>query len=120
MKATIYHNPRCSKSRHTLQILEDHNIEIDVVDYQKTPLSVEKIDEICTGLGIKPQQIIRTKEQLFTDLGLSINAQKSRKEWLEILHSNPKLIERPIVQIDQKFVIGRPPENVEALLKSLS
>lgn len=117
MKATIYHNPRCSKSRQTLKLLEDHNTEADIVDYQKTPPSVEQLDAICTGLAIEPQQLIRTKEQLFKDLGLSIKDDRSRQEWLQLLHEHPKLIERPIVEINGRYAIGRPPENIETLLK---
>ncbi|BBN59623.1 arsenate reductase (glutaredoxin) [Hydrogenovibrio marinus] len=121
MKAIIYHNPRCSKSRQTLQLLEDSSVtsDVEVIDYQKTPLDVATLDEICTGLGIEPQQLIRTKEELFKELGLSINDNKTREEWLAILEQTPKLIERPIVKINGRYAIGRPPENVAALLGNM-
>ncbi|MBN2606830.1 MAG: arsenate reductase (glutaredoxin) [Thiotrichales bacterium] len=121
MKATIYHNPRCSKSRQTLQLLESSSAtpEIDIIDYQKTPLDVATLDEICTGLGIEPQQLIRAKEDLFKELGLSIDDNKTREEWLAILQQNPKLIERPIVNINGRYAIGRPPENVALLLENM-
>ncbi|MBD3821785.1 MAG: arsenate reductase (glutaredoxin), partial [Thiotrichales bacterium] len=71
------------------------------------------------GLGIEPQQLIRTKEDLFKELGLSIDDNKTREEWLAILQQNPKLIERPIVNINGRYAIGRPPENVALLLENM-
>ncbi len=119
MKATIYHNPRCSKSRQTLQLLEANAILTEVIDYQKTPIDKSKLEQICEGLGIKPLALIRTKESLFKQLGLSINDQKNDDEWLSILVQHPKLIERPIVVIQGHYTLGRPPENVEKLIAEL-
>lgn len=108
----IYHNPRCTKSRQTLKLAEDNNLDLEIIDYLKEPPSVEELDEICTKLGVEPQEIIRTKEKLFTELGLSKKDKKTRRQWLEILSENPRLIERPIVIYNNKAVVGRPPENI--------
>lgn len=108
----IFHNPRCTKSRETLKIVEEKNLDLKIIEYLKTPPSVEELDYVCKKLGVEPKDIIRTKEKLFSELGLSISDDKSRTEWLKILSENPKLIERPIVIYNNKAVIGRPPEKV--------
>ncbi len=83
-----------------------------IIEYLKTPPTIEELDYVCKKLEVDPKDIIRTKEKLFADLGLSISSNKSRTEWLKILAENPKLIERPIVIYNNKAVIGRPPEKV--------
>lgn len=108
----IFHNPRCTKSRETLKIVEENNLDLKIIEYLKTPPSVEELDYVCKKLEVDPKDIIRTKEKLFADLGLSVSSNKSRTEWLKILSENPKLIERPIVIYNNKAVIGRPPEKV--------
>jgi arsenate reductase len=108
----IFHNPRCTKSRETLKIIKDNNLDLKIIEYLKTPPTVEELDYICKKLGVDPKQIIRTKEKLFSELGLSLSSNKPRKEWLKVLSENPKLIERPIVIYDNNAVIGRPPEKV--------
>lgn len=115
-QATIYHNPRCSKSRQTLQILQDNGVSVNEVRYLDTPPSIEELDALCHAMNIAPQEIIRTGENLFKELELSLNDDRSRKEWLEILIENPRLIERPIVKVGHQVVIGRPPENVLTIL----
>lgn len=112
----IYHNPRCSKSRNTLALLREHGIEPEIIDYQKHPPSVEELDAICRGLNLAPLQLIRTKEALFQELGLSVNDQRPREEWLRILADNPRLMERPVVRLGDRHALGRPPENILALL----
>ena len=112
----IYHNPRCSKSRATLNILREHKVDVDVVEYLKTPPTIEALDAICTQLGIEPTALLRTKESLFKELGLSLSDDRSREAWLTLLVEHPRLLERPIVVIDGKVVIGRPPENVYQLI----
>jgi len=114
--ATIYHNPRCSKSRKTLNILLDNNINVEEIRYLEQPPSKQKLTELCQLMSIKPLQIIRTGESLFKELGLTKADERTDDEWLEIMVNNPKLIERPIVQINDKAVIGRPPENVLEIL----
>lgn len=114
-KMTIYHNPRCSKSRQTLQLMRDAGKEPEIVEYLKNPPTVAELEKILARLHLNPQDIIRTSEleykahyqgKDFTD-----------KEWMRILSENPKLIERPIVIKGNTGVIGRPPENVKSLLK---
>ena len=111
---TIYHNPRCSKSRQTKALLGER--ELDVVEYLKDPPSVEELDRLSKALGVEPLEITRTKEPTFRELGLSESDERSRSEWLQLLHENPILIERPIVVHGGKVAIGRPPENVLRIL----
>jgi len=112
----IYHNPKCSKSRETLKLLRDRGVEPEVIDYQQTPPDPGELEAICEHLGVEPTDIVRTKESLFSELGLSVMDERSRWEWLELLHDYPKLLERPIVVRGERAAIGRPPENVLALL----
>lgn len=112
---TIYHNPRCSKSRQTLQLIRDAGVEPEVVEYLKTPPSVEELDAILKKLKIEPIDLMRRKEAAFKELGLA-NRELSRDAALAVLAGNPVLIERPIVVKGAKAVIGRPPENAQELL----
>ena len=114
-KLTIYHNPRCSKSRETLALIEAAGIEPEVVLYLDQPPAVADLERLVTLLGVEPLAIVRTKEALYKELGLDTKS-LSRQEWLQTLHDHPKLIERPIVVKGKQAVIGRPPENVQALL----
>lgn len=112
---TIYHNPRCSKSRATLALLQEHGIEPQIVEYLKTPPSSADLKKIVAALGISAEQLVRKGEEIyktqFADQTLS------EAQWLRALHEHPVLIERPIVVRGQCAAIGRPPENVLALLK---
>ena len=112
---TIYHNPRCTKSRQTLQLIRDAGVEPTVVEYLKEPPTAEELDGLVKKLGIEPGELFRKKEALFKELGLA-GKELSRDEALKTLAENPKLIERPIVVKGRKAVIGRPPENVNDLL----
>ncbi|UCH49265.1 MAG: arsenate reductase (glutaredoxin) [Betaproteobacteria bacterium] len=107
---TIYHNPRCSKSRKTLALLEEHGIEPTVVEYLKNPPDKQELGTITRKLGMKPEQIVRRGEASFKEhfAGKSLNDD----EWLDALAEYPILIERPIVVKGDRAVIGRPPENV--------
>jgi len=109
----IYHNPRCSKSRQTLALLEEKGIQPKIVEYLQTPPNVETLEKILTMLGVGPEKITRTKEEEFV---LLKNKGLNRAEYLKILVQNPKLIERPIVVNGNKAAIGRPPENVLGIL----
>ncbi len=114
-QATIYHNPKCSKSRASLKILQDHNVEIKEIRYLEHPPSKETLKQLCALMSVSPLKIIRTGESLFKEIGLNSDDNKTDDEWLDILVQHPKLIERPIIQIDNQVVIGRPPENVRSL-----
>lgn len=112
----IYHNPRCSKSRQTLAILEEAGVPLEVVEYLKTPPTAAELDRICTALGVEPQEIVRRGEARFHELGLDARDGASRDEWLTLLAENPILIERPIVVKGSRAVLGRPPERARDLL----
>ncbi|WP_390816736.1 arsenate reductase (glutaredoxin) [Symmachiella macrocystis] len=111
----IYHNPRCSKSRQTLQLIRDAGIEPDVVEYLKTPPTTDELDAILKKLGIEPSALFRTGEAIYKELGLK-GRELSREEAIALLVEHPQLIERPIVVKGRQAILGRPPENVQALL----
>lgn len=106
----IFHNPRCSKSRQTLAILNEHNANAEVIEYLKTSVSKEELQEIVDMLGIKPIELIRKGEKLFKENHKGKNLTDA--QWIQVMVDNPILIERPIVIKDGKAVIGRPPEKV--------
>jgi arsenate reductase len=110
----IYHNPRCTKSRETLELIRSKGIEPEVIEYLKTPPSVAELKSLLQMLGISAEALIRKGEAEFKDnfKGKVL----SENEWIEVLTAHPKLIERPIVVANGKAVIGRPPQNVEVLL----
>lgn len=113
---TIYHNPRCSKSRQALALLEERNLHPQVVQYLKTPPSPEQLKELLTALDLPARALLRTKEQEYQDLGLA-DTSLDETALLHAISKHPKLMERPIVVHNGNAVIGRPPENVLALLK---
>jgi arsenate reductase len=115
MSITIIHNPRCSKSRQTLALLEENGVTPDVFEYLKSPVTVELLTSIVTKLGVNVRDIIRKKEAEFKETGLD-NQSLTDAEIYTILVNTPKLIERPIVINGDKAAIGRPPENVLAIL----
>ena len=111
MSITIYHNPKCSKSRQTLKLLEEQATGIDVIEYLKNPPTVKKLKEILSLLKIPPRELMRKKETEYKELMLS-NSNLSDKDLIESMIKHPILIERPIVLANGKAVLGRPPENV--------
>ena len=111
MKVTIYHNPRCSKSRQTLDLLIARGIEPEIIEYLKTPPTVYELAGILKLLGMKPRELIRNREEKYIELGLNTSGLDDTRH-IEIMVANPVLIERPIVIADGKAVIGRPPEAV--------
>ena len=113
----IYHNPRCSKSRKTLELLRDRGVDLEIVEYLKVPPSPSALAALCEKLGLRPLEICRTKEKLFKELGLAAGDDRPDAEWLRILSENPSLIERPIVVYRGRAALGRPPENVLAILE---
>ncbi len=112
---TIYHNPRCSKSREALDLLHENGIEPEVVSYLKDAPSEEELEKLVMMLGIPAVQLVRTNEVLFKEKykGLKLN----EHEWIRVMHENPQLIERPIVVKGHTAVIGRPVENVKELIE---
>jgi arsenate reductase len=117
---TIYHNPSCSKSRATLELLSDHNITPTVVEYLNEPPSIQMLADILTVLDAQPRDIMRTKEAAYTQQNLA-SMDLSATDLINAIIRTPILLERPIVikQDDSRLVaaaIGRPPENILALL----
>lgn len=115
MTVTIYHNPRCSKSRQTLQLLQDNGVEPKVVEYLKTPPSAAELDNILNMLKLEPRELMRKKEPPYKERGLA-DESLGRKALIKAMVADPVLIERPIVIKGKKAVLGRPPENVLDLL----
>lgn len=112
---TIYHNPRCSKSRQTLELLKNNNIDPKIVLYLQNPLSKEEIKILLTKLNMTVGDVVRKKEKEFKELGLDSKS-ISDDEILDGIVSCPKLLERPIIVNNEKAVIGRPPENILQIL----
>lgn len=110
----ILHNPRCSKSRETLKLIEDAGKEVEVIEYLNDTPSVSELKSIIEKLGIKPLDLVRKGEDVYKDnfKGKTL----SDDEWIKAMVNNPKLIERPIVISGKQAVIGRPPQNVLGLL----
>jgi len=112
---TIYHNPRRSKSRATLALIEARGIKPKIVDYLKTPPSAAALKAILRKLGLKPRDILRTGETIYAELGLKTR-DLDDDALIALMVKNPILIERPIVVAGNKAAVGRPPENVLAIL----
>jgi arsenate reductase len=115
MKARIFHNPRCSKSRATLALLEQRGMDLDIVQYLENPPSRGTLESLLKKLGLKPRDLIRSAEPEFRESGLTLDA--SDGELLDLMVAVPKLIERPIVEIGNRARIGRPPERVLEILE---
>lgn len=116
MSVVIYHNPRCSKSRQTLELLEQNGVEPEVVKYLETPLSVEALKALYAQLGFSSvRDMMRTKEADYKALGLG-DASVSDEQLFVAMAENPKLFERPVVVANGKAKIGRPPEQVLDIL----
>lgn len=114
-KATIYHNPRCSKSRETLALLQANGADITIVEYLKTPPNVTEIINILALLGLTARQMMRTKEEEYKAQNLA-DPSLTEQQLIAAMIATPKLIERPIVLANNKAIIGRPPENVLSIL----
>ena len=112
---TIYHNPRCSKSRQTLSLLKDKGIEPEVVEYLKSPPTKETIAQLLDQLGMEPRDAMRRKEAVYKELNLA-DPGLSRDALIQAMAENPILIERPIVTAKGKAAMGRPPEAVLEIL----
>ena len=112
---TIYHNPRCSKSRQTLALIEEQKHEVTIVEYLKTPLSIAEIETLMSLLKVSPKEMMRTKEAEFKAQNL---ASADDATLIAAMAATPKLIERPIVTDNTRAIIGRPPENVLSLMQA--
>lgn len=115
MDIILYHNPRCSKSRQTLQLIEEQGVQATVIEYLKTPPTHQQLDSILRGLEMEPRELIRTKESEYKELGLD-NEALSRDQLIDAMIHTPKLIERPILIVGDQIAVGRPPENVLTIL----
>lgn len=115
MSVKIYHNPRCSKSRQTLELLQAQGIEPEVIEYLKTPPSAAELNDILEKLGMEPRDLMRKKETEYKAAGLD-DESLDRQALINGMINNPILIERPIVIANGKAAIGRPPEDVLAIL----
>ena len=111
----IYHNPSCSKSRATLALLRENNVEPEIIEYLENPPSVEEIKRILALLNYQPIELMRTKEAPFSDLNLSDQA-TTNEQLVAAMVSHPILMERPIVLRNNQAIIGRPPEQVLSLI----
>ncbi|MEA1879608.1 MAG: arsenate reductase (glutaredoxin) [Campylobacterota bacterium] len=113
-KTIIWHNPRCSKSRNAVALLEEKEVEAEVVKYLDTPPSRQELIEVLDMLEMSARGLMRTKEDIYKDLGIKdINDEDML---INLMVANPKLIERPVVIRDGRAAIGRPIENIVALL----
>ncbi len=115
-KPTMYHNPRCSKSRQTLELLRARGIEPEIVEYLQSPPDARQIEQILDMLGLQPRQLMRTGETEYKENNLA-DTSLSRGELIQAMVDHPKLIQRPLVLNDGKAALGRPPEDVLEILK---
>lgn len=111
MTVTIYHNPRCSKSRQTLGLLQDRGVEFRVIEYLKTPPTADQLERILTLLSLEPRELMRRNEKEYKSLNLD-DPSLSRDALINAMIAHPILIQRPIVLTDNQAAIGRPPEAV--------
>jgi|SRR5690349_16784647 len=111
---TIYHNPRCSKSRTALGLLQEHGIEPKIVEYLRTPPTADELTAIVRKLGIPAEQLVRKGEEIYKSQ--YAGRKLTDAQWIDAMAKHPILIERPIVVSGNRAVLGRPPENVESLL----
>lgn len=112
---SIYHNPRCSKSRQTLALLEERGIDPEIILYLETPPSAETLTDVLQKLGITPRQLLRKGEDAYKENNLS-DTSLSDQQLIDAMIAHPKLIERPIVINGSKAALGRPPEQVLDIL----
>lgn len=110
----IYHNPRCSKSRQTLNIIKEAGGEPEIIEYLKTPPTEEELTEVFEKLNLPIDYLIRKGEEIYKTAYKGKDL--SDEEWIKALVEHPKMLERPIVFDEEKAVLGRPPENVNRLL----
>ena len=112
----IWHNPRCSKSREAMKLLQERGVTAEVVDYLGQPPSPAGVVALLAKLGGDPRQLVRFKEDEAKALGLSADDQRTAAEWAALLAAHPRLIERPVLEVGDRAVIGRPTERLLELL----
>ena len=115
MTVTIYHNPRCSKSRQTLNLLKESGYTPEIIEYLVDPPSKEKLKNLLSMLALQPRELLRTKEATYKELNL-VDPNKNDTEIIQAMIDNPILIERPIVVSNKRAALGRPPEAVLDIL----
>lgn len=116
-QVTIYHNPSCSKSRRALEILLAQGIQPKVIEYLQNPPDKTKLENLLAMLELQPEQLVRTREAA---MHISEGKQpKNTDQWLDLLHNHPETMQRPIVTVGNKAIIGRPPEKVLELLNAM-
>lgn len=115
MHVTIYHNPRCSKSRQTLELLQSKGIEPEIIEYLKNPPSKSTLKKLLSMLNMEPRELMRKKEAAYKEAGLD-NDSLGKEALLDAMREHPILIERPIVVANNRAAIGRPPESVLDIL----
>lgn len=115
MTTTIYHNPRCSKSRATLALLRENGVEPEIVRYLETPPDARTLKDLTELLGCSIRDMMRTGEDLYRQLGLKDRA-LSEQALIDIVAAHPRLLERPIVVKGRRAALGRPPHNVLSIL----
>ncbi len=115
-KTTLYHNPRCTKSRQTLALLQEQGIEPEIIEYLNTPPDKKQLNEILDKLGLEPRELMRTFEAEYKDANLADDS-LSRDDLINAMLEHPMLIQRPIVLANGKVALGRPPEQVLELFK---
>ncbi len=115
-KATIYHNPRCSKSREALAMLKEKQYEIEIVEYLKTPLDEQAIKQLLEEMNLSPRQLLRNNEAVYKELNLA-DQNVSDKELILAMVNNPRLINRPIVTTSKGTRLGRPIEQINEIIE---
>lgn len=116
MSFTLYHNPRCSKSRQALQLLQEQGVEPELRKYLDEPLDLDELKQLLSQLNMTPRQLMRTGEEIYRELDLA-NIELDDAQLLDALVQHPRLIERPILSDGKNALVGRPPEQVLQLLK---
>lgn len=115
MSMIFYHHPRCTKSHSALKLLEQRGVSVHVVEYLKTPPTIDELDRILHRLDCEPRELMRKKEAAYRDVGAD-KPELSRRELIQRMHQHPILIERPILVSAERAAVGRPPENILSLL----
>jgi len=115
MALSIFHNPRCSKSRKTLEIIESHDTEVEIILYLQDPPTVKELNSLLEKLGMRASDLVRKGESIIKELDIDL-PNTSNDDLISIMIDYPILIERPIVFNEKSAIIGRPPENVKELI----